>query len=79
MRLRSTVGEYAATVRTAYFRALALALDKLFDGFRVFDFEWDYIRPSLGTALRIPDFRRLDLEMRRQGPSGAWIKSRRNK
>jgi hypothetical protein len=67
MKLQNTAGEYAATVRTAYFRALALALDKLFDDFCVFDFEWDCIRPSLGAALRIPH---LSAAGRRNGSSG---------
>jgi hypothetical protein len=79
MRLRHTIEKHAATIRMAYLRALALALDKLFDGLRIFDFEWDYVRPSLGAALRIPNFRRLDLEMRRQTKIGNWNKGRKNR
>jgi hypothetical protein len=66
MKLQNAVGEYAVAVRTAYFRALALALDMLFDDFCVFDFEWDWIRPFLGAELPIPAFRRLDREMGRR-------------
>ena len=66
MKLQNAVKEYAVAVRTAYFRALALALDKLFDDFCVFDFEWDCIRPSLGAELRIPAFRRLHGEIVRR-------------
>ncbi len=65
MRLQNTVRDYAAAVRTAYLRALALTLDKLFDGFCVFDLEWDCIRPSLGTELRIPAFQRMVRPMAR--------------
>ena len=71
MKLHNAVGKYAVAVRTAYFRALALALDKLFDDFCVFDFEWDCIRPSLGAELRIPVFRQRDGEMGRRAKNDA--------
>ena len=78
MKMQSAVEEYAVAVRKAYFRVLALALDKLFDDFCVFDFEWDCIRPSLGAELRIPVFRRLDGEMGRRAKNDAYNEDRRN-
>jgi len=71
MKLQNVVREYAVAARAAYFRALALSLDKLFDDFCVFDFEWGCIRPSLGAELRIPGFRRLDGEMGRRAKNDA--------
>lgn len=47
MKLQNAIRDYAVAIRAAYVHTLTLALDQLFDGLCVFDFEWDCIRPSL--------------------------------